>query len=139
VKNGDLSNEVVRRILVNLDVVLYRKPEITKLLGVIPRTRIVTSYNIAMLNTLWRFRDRVGVSMECFVCTQDQDWDPDVMSEVEEHLDNYGTNPFNYFTTYARFEEVQAILPYRNEVVGIVDPERAWFYGSKAVDLDRLI
>lgn len=138
-RNGDLSNEVVRRILVNLDVVLDRKPEVEKLFGLIPRTKVTTTYNVGMLNTLWRFRDRVGVSLECFVCTQDQEWDADVMAEVSDHLENYGTNPFNYFTTYARFEEVQAILPYRVEVAGVVDPERAWFYGSKAIDLDRLI
>jgi hypothetical protein len=139
VKGGDISNETPPRLLVNLEAVLKRKVEMQKMLGIFDRPRTVTEYDVHMLNLLWRYRDRQGVSMELFVCTDDQDWDHDVMDEVEQQIDRYGTNPFNYFTTYRTFAEMSAILPYRNEVAGVVDPERAWFYGSRAIDLDRLI
>lgn len=138
-KNGDLSNVSPPRVLVNLEAVLKRTVEMRKMLGIFDRPRQATEYDVQVLNTLWRYRDRVGVSLELFVCTDDQEWDRDVMVEVEDQIDKYGTNPFNYFTTYRTFGELSAILPYRNEVLGVFDPDRAWFYGSKAMDPNRLI
>ena len=58
------------------------------------------------------------------------------MQQVQEDLDNLGTNPFNYYLRYNVVADLVAELPYRPELVGVVDiPSRALRYGSKFIDL----
>jgi hypothetical protein len=61
------------------------------------------------------------------------------MDEVLEDLDNLGTNPFNYAVAYEVVSDLIAVLPYRPELVGVVDiPSRGLRYGSKFIDVGRL-
>lgn len=136
---GDISNETPPRILVNLDYVLKRTVEGRKFLGIFNSPRRSTEYDVQALNILWRYRDKASVTLELFVAYWDQEWDENVLEEVHHQIDEYGTNPFSYYTTWRTFKEALAILPYRNEVAGVIDPERSWTYGSKALDVNRLI
>ena len=54
-------------------------------------------------------------------------------------LDNMGTNPFRYFTAYESVGHLVAELPYRPEVVGVLDkPERLLRYGHWGLDINSL-
>lgn len=138
-KNGDISNQTPPRILVNLDTILKKTVASKKFLGLFNQHQVITEYDVLTLNNLWRYRDKAFVTLELFVATYDQEYEDDVMDQVENDIDQYGTNPFSYFTTWRTFKDVLTILPYRNDIAGVIDPPRAWSYGSKALDMNRLI
>jgi hypothetical protein len=61
------------------------------------------------------------------------------MEDFMEDLDNLGTNPFNYAKAYKVIADLVAELPYRNELVCVIDiPSRALRYGSWYYDLGRV-
>ena len=47
--------------------------------------------------------------------------DEENLSEAMDLLDKMGTNPFRYFTAYESVNHLVNELPYRPEVVGVVD------------------
>lgn len=134
-QGGDIDNSGPGRMMVHLDVIVIRRPELTKVLGVIPVTREKSYYDRVAMNRFWLFTSRHAVSLEVFDygCTQ---YD---MDRVMEDLDRIGTNPFRWATAYRNSNELVDELAYRPEVVGVMDvPERAFFYGSKYFDMGRL-
>jgi hypothetical protein len=94
-RGGDISNEVPMRVVVTLDCILDRKPEMKKVLG-IPVFKEEVTYNRRALSLFWNFAQKFGYSMEIagFGYTRKE------MKEILEDLDNLGTNPFNYYTAY---------------------------------------
>ena len=63
----------------------------------------------------------------------------DEMDEFMDDLDNLGTNPFRYAKAYKVVADLVAELPYRNELVCVIDiPPRALRYGSRYYDLGRV-
>ena len=133
-KGGDISNEVPLRVSVIVDCIVDKKPAVRRFFG-IPIMEEEISYNRSALSLFWRFSQRYGYSMELvgFGYTKKE------MKEVQEDLDNLGTNPFNYYLAYSTVSDYVRELPYRPELVGVVDvPERALRYGSKYIDLGRV-
>ena len=62
------------------------------------------------------------------------------MNEVLEDLNNLGPNPFNYARGYMFPEELVSELPWRPDLKGVIDlPDRALMYGSRYLDLARMI
>jgi hypothetical protein len=130
-KGGDISNGIPLRVVVTLDCIIDRKPTFKRVLGV-PVVGEEVSYNRQALSLFWRFADKYGYSMELVGF----DMSTKEMQQVQEDLDNLGTNPFNYYLRYNVVADLVAELPYRPELVGVVDiPSRALRYGSKFIDL----
>lgn len=133
-KGGDISNEVPLRVIVTLDCILDRKPEIKKILG-IPVVKEDVSYNRQALSMFWRFSQKYEYSMEL----AGFGYNKKEMREIQEDLDNLGTNPFNYYSSYMTVSDLVRELPYRPELAGVVDvPDRALRYGSKYIDIGRV-
>jgi hypothetical protein len=130
-KGGDISNGIPLRVVVTLDCIIDRKPTFKRVLGV-PVVGEEVSYNRQALSLFWRFADKYGYSMELVGF----DMSTKEMQQVQEDLDNLGTNPFNYYLRYNVVADLVAELPYRPELVGVVDiPSRALRYGSKFINL----
>jgi hypothetical protein len=135
VRNGDISNETPLRVVVTLDCVLDRSPTLKRVLG-IPVVGEESTYNRQSLSLFWRFAEKYGYTLELagFGYSQKE------MDEVLEDLNNMGTNPFNYVHAYPVVADLVAELPYRPELVGIVDiPSRGLRFGSKYLDMGRLM
>ena len=134
-ERGDISNESPPRVLVHLDVVVQRKPEISKVLGIIPVMKMIQSYDPMALNRLWLFTSRNSVNLELF----DVGCSKEDMDQVYEEIDSAGTNPFRWVSAHRSNQTLVSSLAYRPEVIGVVDiPERAFRYGSKYFDLERV-
>lgn len=134
-KGGDISNGVSPRVSIVLDCIIDKKPSVRRFIG-IPIMEEEITYNRAALSTFWRFSQKYGYSMELvgFGYTKKE------MREIQEDLDNLGTNPFNYYLAYSTVSDFVHELPYRPELVGVVDvPERALRYGGKYIDLGRML
>lgn len=130
-QGGDISNGVPLRVAVTLDCIIDRNPTFKRVLG-IPVFGEEVSYSRQSLSLFWRFADKYGYVLE-LVGFELSDKE---MKRVQEDLDNLGTNPFNYFMAYNVVADLVAELPYRPELVGVVDiPSRRLRYGSKFIDL----
>lgn len=124
-RGGDISNEVPMRVLVNLDCILKKEIKISKVLG-IPVPKEETTYNLQALSQFWRFREKNEYTME--LCGFG--YSKKEMEEVQEDLDNIGTNPFNYVKAYPVIADLVAELPYRPEVKFVIDsPSNGLRYG----------
>lgn len=134
-KGGDISNEVPGRAIVTLDCILERHAVVDKVLGIFNVPREEVTYNLEALNRLWRFSAKSGYSMEVvgFGFSQSE------MDSVLDDLDNLGTNPFNYAKAMNAPADLVGVLPWRPEVVAVIDiPERALRYGGLYLDLGRV-
>lgn len=134
-QGGDISNKVPLRVAVALDCVIDVKPSVKRVLGLIPVFGEEVTYNRQALSLFWRFAEKFGYVLELvgFGYSQKD------MEGVMEDLNNLGTNPFNYVVAYNVVADLVAELPYRPELVGVVDiSERGLRYGSKFIDLGRV-
>jgi hypothetical protein len=134
-QGGDLSNEMPRRVAVSIDCFLDREPVIKKLLGFIPSASEKVTYNRGMLSRFWNYSTVNGLILELVAF----DYSQKELEEIMEDLDNLGTNPFRYAKAYNVVSDLVAELPYRNELLCVIDiPSRALRYGSKYYDLGRV-
>jgi hypothetical protein len=134
-QGGDLSNEKPKRVVVTVDCLLDRKPVIKKFLGLIPHASEEIEYNRGMLSRFWNYASSSGYSLELVGFG----YSPSEMQEMFDDLDNLGTNPFNYVKAYRVVADLVAEMPYRNELVCVIDiPSRAMRYGSWYYDLGRV-
>ena len=125
-KNGDISNEIPRRVLVNIDCILDRTPTFKRVLG-IPVTGEEVRYNLQVLSYFWHFNSKYGFVLELVGF----EYSNEEMQVVLEDLNNLGTNPFNYARAYEDPHELIAELPFRSEVYKVVDiASRGLLYGS---------
>jgi hypothetical protein len=132
---GDLSNALPRRYLVHLDLVRTSTPEIKKLLGVIPTLKQNYSYNNALLSRFYLHTTKVGDTLELF----STDLKQEELDGMMDYLDRIGTNPFRYYTAYESVDHVVAELPYRPELLGVVDiPQRLLRYGHWGLQYTEL-
>jgi len=134
-KGGDISNERPSRVVVTLDCILDRKPSVKKALGgliSIPDEEI--TYSRQSLAYFWHFSEKNEFILELagFGYTRKD------MKQVQEDLDNLGTNPFNYYSSYRVVADLVGELPYRPEVKHVIDiPERALRYGARFLDMGK--
>lgn len=134
-RNNDLSNEITRRMLVTTDVVLTYSVAIEKKLLIIPVVKKTASFNRAMLSRLYMFNNDAGVSLELAGFNMDDE----ELGKLIEEIDELGTNPFRYYTAYESIEHLVGELPYRPEVIGVLDiPERLLMYGHWGMDYTKL-
>ena len=132
---GDISNALPKRIVVISDTFVEYKVTVTKKYKVIPVTDREAKFNRTLLSRLYIYAQNVGYTMELASFTlSDAE-----LSMVIEALDKMGTNPFRYFTSYKNIDQLVQELPYRPEVVGVLDlPTRLLRYGHWGLDFTQL-
>lgn len=116
-QRGDISNELPKRILVTTDIIMDVEMTVKKKLLVIPTVKIEKKFRRDALSYLYIFTTRAGFTLE-LVSFDLRDAD---LQEVMDMLDKMGTNPFRYYTAYESDKHLLSELPYRPEVVGVVD------------------
>lgn len=137
-QNNDLSNEIPKRLIITTDFFvqeevipddtkrkLFRKPKVKK-------KKII---NRAYLSRLYLYAQKVPYNLELVSF----DMDDEQLAEFADTLDKAGVNPFRFCTSYDSVEHLVADLPYRPEVIGVLDtPTRLLRYGSKGLDIGVL-
>jgi hypothetical protein len=132
---GDISNELPKRVIVVIDTFLDVEVSVKKQFKVIPVTKRTETFNRSILSRLYVFSQRVGYTLELdsFNSTEEP------LEVVTEKLDKMGTNPFRYFTAYTAIDHLVNELPYRPEVIGVLDlPTRLLRYGHWGMDFSQL-
>ena len=131
-KNGDLSNEAPRRLLVNTDVFTSTTTHVTKKYLILPKVTHHVKYDKLILSKLYMLSMNGGVTLEMFSYELAQK-DIDLL---HNELDRVGTNPFRYATAFKNSKALVDDLPYRPEVIGVVDiPSRKLLYGHWSYDI----
>ena len=122
-KHGDISNELPKRMLVTTDVIMDVEISVKKKLLIIPTVKVNKKFRRDVLSYLYIYTSRMGVTLELV----SYELDEENLSEAMDSLDKVGTNPFRYFTAYESVNHLVNELPYRPEVLGVVEtraPER---------------
>ena len=132
---GDISNDLPKRVIVVADTFLEADIVMKKVLRIFSVPEKDIKINRTMLSYLYVFGQKMGYTMEVVSFTlEDKD-----LELLVEQLDHMGTNPFRYFTSYKSPDKLIAELPYRPEVVGVLDlPERMLRYGHWGLDFTQL-
>lgn len=132
---GDISNDLPKRVIVVVDTFLDVEIKIKKQLKIIPVKQKIELFNRSTLSRLYVFSQKVGYTLELisFNHTEEQ------LNTIVDKLDKIGTNPFRYFTSYEAIEHLVQELPYRPEVIGVLDlPTRLLRYGHWGMDFSQL-
>jgi len=134
-QNGDISNAMPQRIIVTSDVITDYYEDTKKVLGLVPVKTKRKEYNRLVLSHLYMTTLKRGITMELvsFMHSENE------MVELMLHLDKVGTNPFRYGSSYKSVDKLVAELPYRPEVIGVIDiPARLLRYGRWGMDFPSL-
>jgi hypothetical protein len=132
---GDISNELPQRVIVVADVFLNTDVEVTKRFKIFSTQKVNKTIRRELLSSLYLTTTRRGITLELvsFDLSEEQ------LAEVIDFLDKKGTNPFRYFMSYGSIDELIRELPYRPEVVGVLDiPNRLLRYGHWGLDFNSL-
>lgn len=127
---GDLSNEVPKRVLVNLDILLIKATTVEKKFKVFPVKKVELGFDKFLMNKFYVYTTRAGVTLELISF----DYDSDELEIIYNDMERVGTNPFRYYTSYPSPKKLVADLPYRPEVVGVIDPQHQLMYGKWGMD-----
>jgi len=133
---GDISNDIPQRIIVTTDVfVLLETENLPKKYKVFKQTRKKVSFKKEVLSQLflWAVQTPYVVELASFDLNQEE------LQKVLDTLDKYGTNPFRHCNAYESVDFLVKQLPYRPEILGVIDrPDRLMRYGHWGMDLTRL-
>jgi hypothetical protein len=134
-RNGDISNELPKRIIVVLDVFLLTELTVKKRFKVLRVPQVDKKIKRELLSYLYLVTTRQGITLELVSFNMDDEQ----LESVNNMLDNMGTNPFRYYTAYGSINQLIDELPYRPEVIGVLDkPERLLRYGHWGMDINNL-
>lgn len=134
-ENGDISNALPLRVLVTADVIIDTYDEKKRSRLGFSRVKKRVEYNRLVLSHLYMVTVRRGWTMELVSFTHSEK----ELADVVLYLDKFGTNPFRYATAYKNIEKLVDELPYRPEVIGVIDmPTRLLRYGRWGLDFPSL-
>ena len=132
---NDISNSMPQRVIVTADVITDVYDDSKKVLGFIPVKTSRKEYNRLVLSHLYMTTLKRGITMELVSFTHSVE----DMDKLMLHLDKIGTNPFRYGSSYKSVDKLVAELPYRPEVIGVIDiPARLLRYGRWGMDFPSL-
>lgn len=133
---GDISNDIPKRIIVTTDIfILLEYEKLPRKYKVFKQTRKKVSFKKEVLSKLylWGMQTPYTIELASFDLTQEE------LQKLFDTLDEYGTNPFRYCVAYASVEDLVGQLPYRPELLGVIDiPSRLLRYGHWGMDITRL-
>ena len=133
---GDISNDIPKRIIVIAEIfTLVETEQLPKKYKVFKQSRKKVSFKKEVLSRLylWGMRTPFTLELASYDLTQEE------LQKLYDTLDEYGTNPFRYCVSYTSIEDLINQLPYRPELLGVVDkPERLLRYGHWGMDITRL-
>jgi hypothetical protein len=127
---GDISNDMPKRVLVNADVLFIKFPIVKKKLKIFSVKGEEVKYDRILLNKFYVYTTHAGVTLELVSF----DYGHDELELLYNDIDRVGTNPFRYFSSYSSPKKLAADLPYRPEVVGVIDPAHQLMYGRWGMD-----
>lgn len=134
-KNGDISNELPRRIVVVSDIFLTVELTMKKKFKFFPVPEVDKKIRRDILSYLYLYTTKNGVTLELVSFNLEQE----DLAKTVDVLDSMGTNPFRYFSAYESIDHLVAELPYRPEVIGVLDtPSRLLRYGHWGLDINSL-
>lgn len=134
-QGGDISNSIPGRIIVTYDYVTYESPQPKKFLGVVVGTKEVRQVSTPTLSLLSRLTAKVDARLELAVFGATNQQADDLLADIDKR----SWQPFNYATGYASPLALVSDLPYRPEVLGVIDIEdRMGAYGSYGISMDYL-
>ena len=134
-RHGDISNELTPRILVVSDTFLEVEIQVKRRLKVFPVPKVDRVIKRELLSFLYIYTNKSGTTLELISYNMNEE----TLSKTVDHLDALGTNPFRYFSSYDSIEHLVAELPYRPEVLGVLDlPKNLLRYGHWGLDFNLL-
>jgi hypothetical protein len=134
-RKGDISNDLPRRIIVTTDTFLTVEVTVKKKLKVFPVPKIDRKINRQYLSWLYLYTTKNGTTLELV----SYDMSEEDLKSLVDMLDEMGTNPFRYYTSYEKVDHLVNELPYRPEVLGVLDrPDRLLRYGHWGLDIGAL-
>jgi hypothetical protein len=134
-RNGDISNELPKRIIVVSDVLLNVELSVKKKYKIIPVVDKTVTVRRELLSLLYLFTVNKGVTLELVSYSLDDER----LGELVDVLDSSGTNPFRYYTAYSSMKKLIDELPYRPEVIGVLDKSQNLLrYGHWGLDFNSL-
>lgn len=132
---GDIDNGSPLRLLVTYEVVTEEFMAPRRRIGIVVGMETRRRFDRVSLNRLWRYTERTPVRVELVNYGVPQ-------SEADDRLralDAFGMSSVNYSTAYEDLQELVAGLPYRPDVMGVVDvSENQARYGSMGMGLQHL-
>lgn len=134
-KGNDLSNAPTRRFWVISDVVLVKDTQVTEKKRWWGSTKTekheVTVPDMAALSLLWRWANALEVRLELLFVG-----DTSEAPMIWDMLEKSAANPFNDWLAFETFSAVAERLPYRPDLMGVLDtPERSAVYGGKGMTI----
>lgn len=130
-RKGDISNELPKRVIVTTDVFLKVDVSVKKKYKIFSTVEKNKTIRRDILSRLYLFTTNRGVTLEL----ASFDMDEEELAVFVDRLDNAGTNPFRYFTSYESVNHLVQELPYRPEVIGVLDtPDKLLRYGHWGLD-----
>lgn len=138
-KNGDLSNAPTYRYWVAAEVVFVKDEHseehksgwFSKMI----RQKVAWTPDLRVLSHLWRWSGALGARIE-LVFYGDMASDAVFLWDL---LEKTAANPFNDWHVMESPTDVQKMLPFRPDLMGIIDlPERSAFYGGKGLRMENL-
>lgn len=128
---GDISNDMPKRVLIAEDLVIVKHPRIEKVLGIIPKVRYDIVYDRIFLNKLYQYTTQHGITLELISFEHDEA----ELAEIYDELDRAGVNPFRGYSYYKSPKKLVSDLPFRPEVIGVIDPDHQLMYGRWGMDI----
>jgi len=134
-QGNDISNAMPQRVIVTADVITDVYEDQKYVLGFVPVKKNRKEYNRLVLSHLYMTSLKRGITMELVSFTHSEE----EMAKLMLHLDKVGTNPFRYGSSYKSVDKLVSELPYRPEVIGVIDiPARLLRYGRWGMDFPSL-